>query len=333
MTGSAFAQALESGVELLRSLPRRRAAVPAARAAARDWAARHPAVAAQLVVDERPGTPVVDYDLLLDHPGGGTVAVTAPAEDGVPWLVDHSTHWAAGQLVSVDGVDVSVSQALTMLRTLSRGDASPYQEIVDQCLLAAALEEAGGDDVPVSAADLQATADAFRRGRGLHDRAATLAWMAAAGMSGEQFESYLAGIARRRRFRAGKEAELATRHLATHRADFARVRAIWVTGPAKVLAGRAGELADAAAAHEEAVVTVGTRWEHELPEALRGATPGDVVGPVPLRSGGGGFLTGAVLSRTAAEDDPETLAAAGRAAFGRWLAERRAAAKVEWHWS
>ncbi|MGA5759798.1 TIGR04500 family putative peptide maturation system protein [Nonomuraea bangladeshensis] len=331
MTGGAFAQALESGVELLRSLPRRRSAVPAARAAAREWAARHPAVAAQLVVDERPGTPVVDYDLLLDHPGGGTVAVTAPAEDGVPWLVDHSTHWAAGQLVSVDGVHVSVSQALTMLRTLSRGDASPYQEIVDQCLLAAALDEAGGDDVPVSAADLQATADAFRRGRGLHDRAATLAWMAAAGMSGEQFESYLAGIARRRRFRADKEAELAPRHLAAHRADFARVRAVWVTGPAQAVAADAGELAGAAAGHEEAVVTVGTRWEHELPEALRGAAPGDVVGPVPLASRE--FLTGAVLSRTAAGDDPETLAAAGRAAFGRWLAERRAAAKVEWHWS
>ncbi|MEW9551005.1 TIGR04500 family putative peptide maturation system protein [Nonomuraea sp. NPDC050783] len=331
MKESAFAQALESGAELLRSLPRRRSAVPAARAAAREWAARHPATGAQLVVDERPGTPLVDYDLVLDHPGGGTVALTAPPEDGVPWLIDHSTHWAAGHLVSVDGVHVSVPQALTMLRTLSRRDASPYREIVDQCLLAAALEEAADGDAPVSAAELQATADEFRRGRGLRDRAATLAWLAETGMTGEQFEAYLGAIARRRRFRKDKEAELAAAYLAGHRADFARVRAVWVTGPEKVLAGSPGELPGGAALCGEAVVTVGTRWEHELPAALRGAAAGEVVGPEAVPDGG--FLTGAVLSRTEAADDAGTLAAAGRAAFERWLAERRAAATVEWHWS
>ncbi|MGP4095958.1 TIGR04500 family putative peptide maturation system protein [Nonomuraea sp. KM90] len=316
-----FADALESGTELLRSLPRRRAGVPDARRAADAYARRYPDVRAQLIVDRRPGTQVVDYDLVLDHPGGGTVALTAPPEDGVPFLVDHSTHWAAGHLVSVDDVDLSVSQALTMLRSLSRGGASPYQEIVDQCLLAAAVDE----EAPVDPADLQATADEFRRGRGLHGRAATLAWMAAAGMSGERFETYIAGIARRRRFRLDKEAELAGAHLAAHRADFARVRAVWATGPEKV------DLDGEPSSYGEAVVTVGTRWEGELPEALRGAPVGRVVGPEELPRGG--FLTGRVLSRSPAEADAETLAAAGRAAFAGWLAGRRAAARVEWHWS
>ncbi|NUR91939.1 MAG: TIGR04500 family putative peptide maturation system protein [Nonomuraea sp.] len=321
-----FADALESGAELLRSLPRRRSGVAEARAAAADWAGRHPDVRAQLVVDQRPGTPVVDYDLVLDHPGGGTVALTAPPEDGVPWLIDHSTHWAAGHLVSVDDVHVSVSQALTMLRSLSRGDASPYREIVDQCLLAAAVD----DDVPVSADDLQATADEFRRGRGLHDRAATLAWLAESGMSGAQFEAYLEGIARRRRFRLDKEAELAAGYLDAHREDFARVRAVWVTGPEKVLADRAEDLLSLAA-YGEAVVTLGVRWAYELPAVLRTAGVGVVVGPE--EAPGGGFLTGAVLARDAAVDDDVTSAAAGRAAFAEWLAGRRAAAEVEWHWS
>ncbi|MEV0388667.1 TIGR04500 family putative peptide maturation system protein [Nonomuraea sp. NPDC050643] len=263
----------------------------------------------------------MDYDLVLDHPDGGTVALTAPPEDGVPWLVDHSTHWAAGHLVSVDDVHVSVPQALTMLRSLSRRDASPYQEIVDQCLLAAAVDE----DRPVSPADLQATADEFRRGRGLHDRAATLAWMAAAGMDGGQFEAYLAGIARRRRFRLDKEAELAAGHLAAHAADFARVKAVWATGPEKV--DLLGDVWD----HAEAVVTVATRWAGELPGVLRDAPAGQDVGPEELP--GGGFLTGRVLSRSPAAADPATLAAAGRAAFAGWLAERRATARVEWHWS
>ncbi|MET8049393.1 TIGR04500 family putative peptide maturation system protein [Streptosporangium sp. NPDC005286] len=325
-----FAKALQSGVSLLRTLPRRRVGVADARRAVGEWAARHPEIRAQLVVDRRPGTPVVDYDLLLDHPDGGTVALTAPPEDGVPWLIDHSTHWAAGHLVSVNDVDVTVPQALTMLRSLSRRDASPYQEIVDQCLLVEAVDETE----PLSAADLQATADEFRRGRGLHDRESTLAWMAEAGMSGEQFEAYITGIARRRRFRRGKEAELAGAHLAASPGDFARVRAVWVTGEEKVTAGTVSDLLTGLASlgdTGEATVTFATRWEADLPAPLRGTPPGGIVGPVELPDGG--FLTGAVLHRSPATDDRETLAAAGRAAFAGWLAERRAAATVEWHWS
>ncbi|MEU8202801.1 TIGR04500 family putative peptide maturation system protein [Streptosporangium sp. NPDC049046] len=331
-----FAQALRSGVSLLRTLPRRDAGVADAHRAVGEWAARHPEIRAQLVVDRRPGTPVVDYDLLLDHPEGGTVALTAPAEDGVPWLIDHSTHWAAGYLVSVNDVDVTVPQALTMLRSLSRRDASPYQEIVDQCLLVEATEEAAGTE-PLTAADLQATADEFRRSRGLHDRASTLAWMTEAGMSGERFEAYITEIARRRRFRRDKEAELAPGHLAANPGAFARVRAVWVTGEEKVSAAGTTDLLSALTSFgegtsaEETVVTFATRWETDLPEALRGAAPGRVVGPVELPDGG--FLTGAVLSRSAATGDAETLAAAGRAAFARWLAERRASATIEWHWS
>ncbi|MFI6450111.1 TIGR04500 family putative peptide maturation system protein [Streptosporangium amethystogenes] len=325
-----FAKALESGVSLLRALPRRSVGVADARRTVGEWAARHPEIRAQLVVDRRPGTPVVDYDLLLDHPDGGTVALTAPPEDGVPWLIDHSTHWAAGYLVSVNDVDVTVPQALTMLRTLSRGDSSPYREIVDQCLLV----EATGDTEPLTAADLQATADEFRRGRGLHDRASTLAWMTEAGMSGEQFEAYITEIARRRRFRRDREMELAPGHLAANPGDFARVRAVWLTGEEKVTAGTVSDLLTGLASlgdTGEATVTFATRWEADLPAPLRGTPPGGIVGPVELPDGG--FLTGAVLHRSAATDDRETLAAAGRAAFAGWLAERRAAATVEWHWS
>ncbi|GAA4189014.1 hypothetical protein GCM10022252_25220 [Streptosporangium oxazolinicum] len=393
-----FARALQSGVSLLRTLPRRGVGVADAHRAVGEWAARYPELRAQLVVDRRPGTPVVDYDLLLDHPDGGTVALTASPEDGVPWLIDHSTHWAAGYLVSVNDVDVTVPQALTMLRSLSRPDASPYREIVDQCLLV----EAADDTEPLTAADLQATADEFRRGRGLHDRESTLAWMTEAGMSGERFEAYIAEIARRRRFRRDKEAELAPGHLAANPGDFARVRAVWVTSGERVTAATTadllavlaslgetasaspGEMAsaspsetapaspgEAASAQSgetasappreaagspdetaqtppvevavtlpgkvsvtpfgEAAVTFATRWEADLPAVLRGTESGRVVGPVELPDGG--FLTGAVLFRSPAVADAETLAAAGRAAFTGWLAERRAAATIEWHWS
>ncbi len=327
---SGFGTAVESGVRLLRSLPRRRADVEEARGTAAAWAAAHPQLEPQLVVDVRPGTPVVDYDLLLTHPDGGTVALSAPDEDGVPWLIDHSTHWAAGQLVSVDDVHLSVAQALTMLRSLSRRDVTPYEEIVDQCLI---IAEVQGDDAPLDDAELQTVADEFRRGRGLIGRAATLAWLADVGMSPSMFESYIVGIARRRRFRQRKESELASAYLAAHRADFDRVRALWVVSPEKCTAATPQELLALVPGLREAEVTIDVRRARDLPAELvdeAGTSAGTVVGPLPH---GGAFFTGAVLEREPAGDDPETLTAAGRAAFDEWLAERRRRATIQWHWS
>ncbi|NUT43787.1 MAG: hypothetical protein HOV86_27720, partial [Thermoactinospora sp.] len=45
-----------------------------------------------------------------------------------------------------------------------------------------------------------------------------------------------------------------------------------------------------------------------------------------------GFVTGVVHERLPARADEHTLAAAGRAAYAGWLADRRAAADVRWHW-
>ncbi|WP_326642450.1 TIGR04500 family putative peptide maturation system protein [Streptosporangium sp. NBC_01755] len=322
---------LASGVRLLRGLPRRRAQVPQARRTAAAWAADHPGLKAELVVDERPGTSVVDFDLLFQDPEGGTIALTAQADDGVPWLIDHSTHWAAGQLVSVDGIHLSVAQALTMIRSLSRRDATPHDEIVDQCLV---LDEIQHDDTPVGDEDLQAASEEFRRGRGLHDRATTLAWLAEVGMTLQQFDGYIGGIARRRNFRRRREAELGPAYLAAHAGKFDRVRALWSIGPERVLADLAGDSPDGllpalAGPAGEVETTIAERFAFELPEPLRDAEPGDVVGPT---AHGTAFLAGVVLGRTASSADERTLAAAGRVAFTEWLAERRAAASIEWHW-
>ncbi|GAA3102447.1 TIGR04500 family putative peptide maturation system protein [Streptosporangium carneum] len=332
---SDFATALASGVRLLRGLPRRRADVEEARRAAAAWAEEHPGLRAQLVVDERPGTPVVDFDLLVEDPEGGTVALTAQAEDGVPWLIDHSTHWAAGQLVSVDEVHLSVAQALTMIRSLSRRDMTPHDEIVDQCLI---LNEIRKETEPVDAGDLQAAADEFRRGRGLHDRASTMAWLAEMGMTLPQFETYIGGVARRRGFRRRMEAELGPARLAAAPGAFDRVRGVWITGPETSLAACAGDLARVhdgglaalASGDGDIETTIAERLAFELPEPLRDAAPGTVVGPV---AHGGTFLAGVVLTRAAAVRDERTLAAAGRLAFSQWLAERRRQASIEWHWS
>ncbi|GLX02847.1 TIGR04500 family putative peptide maturation system protein [Microtetraspora sp. NBRC 16547] len=320
-----FALVLFEAVELLRGLRRRRSAVQEARNAVAEWSARHPAAQAQLVVDVRPGTPVVDYDLLLNHPGGGTVAVSTPVDDGVPWLMDHSTHWAAGYLLSVDRVRVPVAEALAMTRTLSRRDKAVHDEIVEQCIV---NNEVLADDEPVGDDELREAAEEIRRMWRLHDRAATLAWLAEMGMSGPQFEAFIAGVARRRRFRRRKEAELGPAYLSAHRPDFDLVRALWATGAQPVngelLHGLGGLLG-----YGEAQVTLGERRARDLPGPLRDAPMGTVIGPVRH---GDGYLTGIVLERRPAEEDPATVAEAGAAAFADWLAARRRVASIEWHW-
>ncbi|MBB2748486.1 UNVERIFIED_ORG: putative peptide maturation system protein [Microbispora rosea subsp. rosea] len=330
-----FAAVLAEAVELLRGLRRRRTAVPEARSLAAAWAATHPEARAQLVVGTRPDSPLVDYDLLVEHPEGGTVALSASPDDGVPWPAENSAHcvagnwaagnWAAGHLVTVDRVRLRVAEALMLLPRRPYGDRDVHDEIVEQCLL---MNETLEDGEPLDDADIRAAAEEFRAGHGLRDRASTLAWLAEMSLSGEQFEAFIAGIARRRRFRRRKEAELAPGHFAAHRCDFDRVRALWVTGSQPVngeLLRGVGGLVGCG----EAVVTVGARWARDLPAPLRHAAHDTLVGPVAY---GDGYLTGIVLERRVGRDDPETLAAAGETAFDEWLAGRRRRASIEWHW-
>ncbi|MGI5154222.1 TIGR04500 family putative peptide maturation system protein [Microbispora sp. CA-102843] len=322
---TAFAAVLAEAVELLRGLRRRRTALPEARVLAAAWGATHPEARAQLVVGLRPDSPLVDYDLLVEHPQGGTVALSASPDDGVPWPAEHSAHWAAGYLVTVDRVRLRVAEALMLLPRRPYGDRDVHDEIVEQCLL---MNETLEDGEPLDDADIRAAAEEFRAGHGLRDRASTLAWLVEMSLSGEQFEAFIAGIARRRRFRRRKETELAPGHFAAHRCDFDRVRALWVTGSQPVngeLLRGVGGLVGCG----DAVVTVGERWARDLPAPLRHAAHDTLIGPV---AHGDGYLTGIVLERRVARDDPGTLAAAGETAFGEWLAGRRRQASIEWHW-
>lgn len=231
---------------------------------------------------------------------------------------------ASAAVLTVDRVRLRVAEALMLLPRRPYGDRDVHDEIVEQCLL---MNETLEDGEPLGDADIRAATEEFRAGHGLCDRVSTLAWLAEMSLSGEQFEAFIAGIARRRRFRRRKEAELAPGHLAARRGDFDRVRALWVIGsqPVNGESLRGGGLVACA----EAVVTVGERWARDLPAPLRRAAHDTLVGPVTY---GDGYLTGIVLERRAGRDDPETLAAAGETAFGEWLADRRRRASIEWHW-
>ncbi|GAA3109524.1 TIGR04500 family putative peptide maturation system protein [Streptosporangium carneum] len=330
MTG--FPETLAEAVELLRGLPRRREGVRAARESVAAWRAVRPGSRAQLVVDVRPGSPVVDYDLILDHPDGGAVALTAPAEDGVPWTVEHSTHWAASKVLAVDGQELSVQTALLTLRALAGRDRTVHDDLIDHCVLTLASWE----EPDPSPEELQRASDDFRRRRGLHSRADMLRWLEEVGLTSAAYDNHLYSLARMRGFRTRTEAESAEAYFEEHAAEFDRVSAVWAVGPEPPLAELAGHddpfaaIAGAVARPVgEIVVHVADRVAAEVPAPLREAGEGDAVGPVPYRDG---FLFGAVRRRRLASPDPDTLAAAGRAAFSAFLADRRAKAKVEWYW-
>ncbi|GAA2875934.1 hypothetical protein GCM10010517_36970 [Streptosporangium fragile] len=344
---AAFAADLADAVTLLRELPTAGDAVGDAHRRVRDWAARRPWLRADLAVDEPPGTTRVGYDLLLDHPEGGTVALSAEVDDGIPWLVDHSTHWAAGQVLNVDGHNLSVATALSTIRALGARDRRLHERLVDHCIL---LSEVEDDIEPLTVTETQQAADEFRRRRGLTDRARTLDWLAEAGMSEDAFWEHVKMRARIARVRERFAGEPARRHLAEHPEQFTVRRAAWVTGPRPeplraLLDGPVAEFADRvttallrgpeAGRHGSAGAT-GLRLEaaatltSRLPEPLRTVPTGTAVGPVPCDDG---HLAGVVYEVVPPDPEaPGVLDAARDVAFQAWLDERRRSAQIRWFW-
>ncbi|MGA4988013.1 TIGR04500 family putative peptide maturation system protein [Nonomuraea bangladeshensis] len=332
-TRAAFATELAEAVALLRQLPKN---LPdEARRRVRTWSEERPWLSAELVVDQPPGSTRAGYDLLLEHPAGGTVALSTEVDDGIPWLVDHSTHWAAGQVLRVDGHDLSIAAALSTIRAFGARDRQIHERLVDHCIL---LGEMRSGEGPLTDAETQRAADEFRRRRGLDTRERTLTWLAEAGLSEEAFWHHVRAQAYVARVRDRFAGEPARRHLAEHPEEFTLRRAAWVTG---VRPEVVGELADgpvdgfldrAAAAVRSARVRLEacTALTPRLPRPIRELPAGQAVGPVPVE---GGYLAGVVYEVVApSPGDPEVLDAARDAAYQAWLDERRRSADIRWFW-
>ncbi|WP_182876734.1 TIGR04500 family putative peptide maturation system protein [Microbispora sp. H10670] len=329
---SAFDAALTEAVDLLRTLPRRRDAVPEARRAVAEWRATRPATRAQLVADVRPGSPIVDYDLVLAHPDGGSVALTAPADDGVPWTLDHSTHWASGRVVTVDGFALLIQNALLTLRTRTERDSTMQEELIDYCI----LSDMAGREPPPTQEELQQASDAYRVRNGLRSRADMMRWLTDVGLNETAYTHHIFGLALKQRVRARIEQETARDYLERNPSEFDHVWALWAEGPEDRLTELAGApdpvaaLIQALSSRDRITVTTADGPALDLPEPMRTAPAGAVTGPVPH---GKGHLLGVVRERRPADlADPRTLAAAGRAGFAEYMAERRAKAAVTWHW-
>jgi putative peptide maturation system protein len=191
--------------------------------------------------------------------------------------------------------------------------------------------------------------DGFRREHGLHQAADTYRWLERHGMSHEKLERYVADEALVGKLCARVTAGRVEGYFEEHRADFdtAGVARIEFADEARARqAGgrvRSGAVDFFQAAQDEflrgdpgpqppdGLFAVIRRREAagELGEAVFGAAPGEVVGPV--RTGNGHALV-RVLSREPARLDAATRRVIKKILFEGWLEERRREATIEWFW-
>jgi putative peptide maturation system protein len=324
---------------LLQRLGRERDDVAEARVAVERFAEGYPGVEIHLLVDQPPGSPWVDYDLLVSDGPAGTVALSWRADGGVPWSVRHTEHWAASFVVGVNGRYLTVQDALRALqyRTVARSDL--LDELVDELLIAQALEE---DPVPVGDEEIQRTADAFRRAHGLHSVVVFERWRQEVGLSEDAFIGWMRRMFERSKLSRRVAAPDVEAHFARHAKAYDTVVLARAETPDRALAQELFEDAAAdglarvverrlAAGDAPSVrVVVERLYVDQLPEAWRSTGPGQLVAP---DEGPRGYAVAEFYVRTGAVLDRETRNRVEARLFRSWLDERRATAVITWHWA
>ena len=296
--------------------------------------AERPDVRVHLVHEHEQVGPV-HTDALVRQRDGTTISVGVAAGDLLPWPLRGAVRASERDLVIVNGVTVHIDEAMTAIDFLF-DEPKLLTHIVDGVLITEALAD---DPVELSAAEIQAAADAFRRAKGLLSAEATHAWLAERSLTLEGFEELVTDQARvdalRRRI---TDAEFGARLDAGGPGQ--EVVLALVVGAATEEDARS--LADRLSVDDTdslALLTLARRNGRparlvesgvgELPSSLAGligAQAGQVVGGLALD---GSPAVARVLDVRSAEPDQKHVR---RHIFEEWLAERRATAQIRWCW-
>src|SRR5947208_1663275 len=123
-------------------------------------------------------------------------------------------------IASLPGVSLSLGQ---LLRTLhGQGRLRPL--VVEALAARLVQQEARQAGLSVTAEELQAAADAFRRARGLHTAADTRAWLGGQGLTADDFEAGLEERLLAARLKQHQTAAGADGHFSAGRKDFDQLR-------------------------------------------------------------------------------------------------------------
>jgi putative peptide maturation system protein len=305
--------------------------------------ARHRDVDLQLVWEQESYDHSVHFDVLVRTAEATTVSLSVCRDRALPWPLRGVHRFTEANVLQVNGRMLTMEQAVGLLDILWC-EAPIMERMIDTCLIE---EELARRPIEIDDDELQRGLDGLRRAHRLYTAEATQRWMAQRGLTHEQLERLVIGNLQCARLRDRVAEGRIGAYLEAHpdqleTASVARVTCADEAVARQLAASLArtergaietveAALADGAAAARVELITLRRHDARDgLGEAVFAARPGDVVGPVPA---GGEFVVARVLARRPARPgDESTRAAIAQILFDAWLAERRAAAQLTWHW-
>ncbi|WP_280152264.1 TIGR04500 family putative peptide maturation system protein [Piscinibacter sp. XHJ-5] len=332
----------------LDSLAHQRASPEAALAGLPSLRARHPGADIDVVWEQQAFDGSTHFDALIRQDAGKTISVSVCQDHALPWPLRGLQRWKDSDLVRVNGVVLSVADAIAQLDVL--WERVPLmQRLVDRCLVDEALAR---EPVDVSVEETQQALDAMRRGRGLLSVADLEAWMKDSGATWQMLEAMATQLARTAKLRERTVGDRVDEVLAHDLRSFdmiaiatAQARSEQTAAAVRDAALRGGRSLLEASQHVfaqgrdgEIETSLRRVRRHRLEAAVERAIAaaggagdtGLLVGPVPV---GDGHLLAQVLAVEPAEPrDPELRRLVAARLFDEWLREQRRGAHIEWFW-
>ncbi|MGH7265261.1 MAG: TIGR04500 family putative peptide maturation system protein [Candidatus Rokuibacteriota bacterium] len=337
--------ALAAAAELLPRLPSEDTRRRETKALLQRLVERWPELGIDVVAVPDPARRTVEYDVLLDHPNGGTLALSYSADSGLPWTARFAEKWAAYKLATVNDVSVLLQDGLLALKVRGR-EQELFESMISAELLRQAVEREG---LALDDHELQQAMDEFRAARGLHFAESTFKWLEEHGLTQQELESLVESMTLGQKLKERVVSDKAERYFAEHRTRFDRALLVRVTTAGRhraeeMMAAAGNDLLACAlemllrsrAVAVEAQVLVIRRDQLPPDEArvLFAAQAGEIVGPCPVAGPMGietGYTVFQVLEFQPALQDVATRRAVEDAIFGEWLDEQRREARVTWH--
>jgi putative peptide maturation system protein len=312
-----------------------------ARARIRELGARHPQANIDLVWERESYENRFHYDALVEHEGRGTISLAFSPDRGLPWPLRGAQRWSEYELLRVNQMLLRVDEAIDFIDFIWNEEPL-LQRLIDTCLVREALEK---EPIEVSDEELQSAMDEFRAARGLGSREAMLAWMKDNGLDLSRLERHLEWETTKAKLRRKVVGNRIEEHFAGARSTFDVVEVAELVFEDPAQASRVAEAlqrgkADFFALAAEAFVQrraqgnlfIRATREELAPaaaEALFGAEPGAIVGPVRVNDTSHVYR---VLARHRAELDRATYERIEQKLFEEWLARQRSSARIEWNW-
>ncbi len=334
---TAFDQAVLQSIAFLRAASRDRGHIGDTRKRFQALRRRFRTYQLELVVDAPPGNLEVDYDVLISNDLNETTMLGWHNDDGRPWSVDYSHHWAANYVATVNDRHITIREALTFLRESRTKDPNLFGQLIDQALMVAAVDQ---DSPSASDREIALAESIFRRAYRISSDDEFDQWLKSAGMNRDGWITWLVGGVIVSKFRERLSKGRVHAYFDEHREGLAEVLVHQVSLP------------DVEAAHRllKAAATVPLQdavndmlWQGMTLSSQTLRVRADEM-PLEARSGVGStaacgpFVDGprqvvyGVLKMRKARLDTATRALICTRLVAQWLAAQRQTASVIWHW-